>query len=167
MEKKYISIFAISMVLAVSVSSAAAEGISQLTSNFSNHQYPSSANGQIAWYASDGSDNEIYYWDGSKVIQVTKNSNVDDRYPSLSFKSGTVEIAWERFNNNTGFYDIWYWNGTSETQITNSGGDDFRPSLHNGTIAWYGHDGSDWEIYFFDGSSVQQITNNAVNDLSV
>jgi hypothetical protein len=169
MKKIYISTIIVLAFVTASFSSAAAAVISQLTNNFSQHQPASTANGHIAWWAWDGNDSEIYYWDGKKITQITNNS-VEDQSPSLSFKSGTVEIAWHRFNNNTGFFDIWYWNGTTETQITNSGGNDIFPSLHNGTIAWYGGNPADqttFEIYFWDGNNVQQITNNAVTDWQV
>jgi hypothetical protein len=66
---------------------------------------PSLYNGKIAWAGWDGTDNEIYYWDGATTRQITNNS-VADSEPKLF--NGT--IAWVQINGAN--YEIYYWNGT-------------------------------------------------------
>jgi hypothetical protein len=83
--------------------------------------YPSIYNDTIAW----SQDNEIFYWDGEQIIEIT-NNNIVDIKPSL-YKT---TIAWE------GGGDIYYWDGSKITQITESTALDENPSLYNGRIAW-------------------------------
>jgi hypothetical protein len=140
---------------------AAAEN-SQLTNSFSQHQYPSTSDGYIAWDAYDGNDYEIYYWDGSDIVQLTNNS-VTDKNPSIYVSSGVIQIAWQQWDGASN-YEIWYWDGSTTTQVTNYSGNDINPSLYNGQIAWVSWDGSDYEIVFWDGNNVEYVTNNTVED---
>ena len=159
---KYFNIFATCMALTAFTVGISAADSSQLTHSFDNHNYPSTYNGKIAWSASDGNDDEIYYWDGKTITQITNNDQ-NDRDPSISANNGTIEIAWESNDGND--YEIYYYNGSTIIQVTSNNYDDIDPSLHDGEIAYTGWDGNDWEIYYWDGNNVDQITNNDVYDV--
>jgi hypothetical protein len=51
-------------------------------------------------------------------------------------------------------------------RMTNNSTDDKDPSLYNGTIAWSGWDGHDYEIYYWNGTTTQQMTDNFYDDTS-
>jgi formylglycine-generating enzyme required for sulfatase activity len=131
--------------------------VQQITTNNVYDFYPSLYNGTIAWQGWDGSDLEIYYWNGSTIQQITNNS-VDDIYPSPY--NGT--IAWQHWDGSD--WEIYYWNGSTIQQITDNSVNDYSPSLYNGAIAWYASDGSDGEIYYWNGSTIQQISDNSEDD---
>ena len=124
--------------------------------NFDSHGkfYPTIHENNIAW--SQG--NEILYWDGEQITQITDN-DIEDLKPSL-YKS---TLAW------VGDGDIYYWDGSTITQITESDAIDNNPSLYNGRIAWQssvvGDDNSS-EIYFWDGKDIYRITNNEKPDFN-
>ena len=66
-----------------------------------DNKAPSLYEGTIAWQSWDGHDWEIFYWDGTNVMQVTDN-DVDDTAPSLYNGS----IAWQ--SRNGADYEIFY-----------------------------------------------------------
>ena len=66
-----------------------------------DNKAPSLYEGTIAWQSWDGHDWEIFYWDGTSVMQVTDN-DVDDTAPSLYNGS----IAWQ--SRNGADYEIFY-----------------------------------------------------------
>jgi hypothetical protein len=113
----------------------------QLTNNNTIDESPSLYSGAIAWQQWDGTDSEIYYWDGNNTIQITDN-NTDDWLPSLY--NGT--IAWHGWDGND--FEIYYWDGVIITQVTDNNADEGRVSLWRGTIAWDRFDGNDTEIYY-------------------
>ncbi|MEA3489097.1 MAG: hypothetical protein U9R44_01985 [Candidatus Omnitrophota bacterium] len=131
----------------------------QVTDNTTNDQHPSLYNNEIAWQGWDGTDYEIYYWDGTTTTQITSNT-IPDRFPSLY----NGEIAWHGGYDAGDDYEIYYWNGATTTQITDNAAQDSNPSLYNGEIAWQGNEGGDYEIYYYNGTTTTQITTNAVTD---
>ncbi|MDP7444058.1 MAG: hypothetical protein QGI87_06885, partial [Candidatus Bathyarchaeota archaeon] len=49
----------------------------QLTDNDYDDTSPQIHDGQVTWHGSDGSDYEIYLYDGSSVTQLTNNEYTD------------------------------------------------------------------------------------------
>ena len=76
--KKYLSVFALAVILGfttISTSYAVTYDTIQLTNNSSDDWDPQiNANGYVVWEGYDGSDGEIFLYDGTNTTQLTKNS---------------------------------------------------------------------------------------------
>lgn len=108
--------------------------------------------GQVVWSEWDGTDHEIFFYDGTTVIQLTDNDRID-RFAQIN-DSGTV--AWYGLG-------VWLYDGASTIQIAADGGVGVQLN-NNGEAVWEGGDGSDTEIFLYDGSGVTQITDNVFDD---
>jgi hypothetical protein len=74
MKKVLITLWLLTISLA-SVSVSYSLTIKQITHNFYNDWYPQINNhGYVVWYEFDGTDNEIFLYDGMNVKQLTHNS---------------------------------------------------------------------------------------------
>jgi hypothetical protein len=49
-------------------------------------------------------------------------------------------------------------------RLTYNNMNDIYPSAYEGTIAWQGHDGNDYEIFYWNGAEIKQITENDYDD---
>jgi hypothetical protein len=105
-------------------------------------------NGEIAWGGWDGTDWEIYYWDGNSTTQITDNYD-RDHFVSIYDSA----IAWSSQG------DIYYLDGDTVTRVTNDSIYNYFLSLHDGTIAWTGND---FKIYYWDGTSIVQVSEDRV-----
>ena len=153
--KKALIISAIIIFLAIGQASGnAGFVIFRLTNNTTNDSDPSLYNGTIAWIGTGGSDDDIFYWDGSTTVNVSDNAFCCDDSPSLFNRA----IAWE--GSDLSDSEIYYWNGINIINITDNNVSDRRPSHYNGTVAWEGWDGNDFEIYFWDGTTTINVSNN-------
>lgn len=108
--------------------------------------------GQVVWSEWDGTDHEIFFYDGTTVIQLTDNDRID-RFAQIN-DSGAV--AWYGLG-------VWLSDGASTIQIAAEGGVGVQLN-NNGEVVWEGGDGSDTEIFLYDGSGVTQITDNDFDD---
>jgi hypothetical protein len=144
-----VAIFSV-LLLATSSSHAA---IYRLTDNAINDFYPAVYHGTIAWAQWDGNDTEIYYWDGTTVIQLTDNST-SDILPALY--DGT--IAWQ--GGEATDTEIYFWDGTDIIRVsTDDTTENTSPALYDGTIAWSARDASkNFQIYYWDGTTITQVT---------
>jgi hypothetical protein len=62
----------------------------QLTNNSLVDLNPQINNsGQVVWVGDDGTDKEIFYYDGNTVIQITDNTNWDN-YPQINANGHVV-----------------------------------------------------------------------------
>jgi hypothetical protein len=130
-----------------------------------NEINPSAHGGGIAFQANTN-NNDIYYFNGTSVTQVT-NTSADDRRPSL----WSGNIAFRRGVTNSA--EIHYWNGSAFSQVTNNSTPDVRPSLYmdgsTATIAWQRYEtGTSRDIYYHNGSSESKVddTSNLYPDES-
>ena len=115
--------------------------------------------GHVVWYGWDGSDWEIFYYNGTTITQLTDNS-YDDLYPHINNAGHVVWYGWDGSD-----WEIFYYNGTTITQLTdNSYSDGFPQISNNGHVVWHGQNGSDWEIFYYNGTTITQLTDNAYND---
>jgi Ca2+-binding RTX toxin-like protein len=120
---------------------------------------PQLSGNNAVWYTSDGTDWEIYFWNGKTTTQITQNLT-SDRNPQISRDN---KVIWEGYDGTD--WDIYLWNGTSIQNISNNSTDDSAPQITwNDNMVWEGYDGNDWEIYFWNGGNVIQLTNNATDD---
>lgn len=144
-------------------------GVTQLTSDAANDQYPKwSADGTKIVFDSDrDGDFEIFVMnaDGSGVSQLTSNTALD-AIPSWS-PDGTKILFYSNRDGNDEIY-VMKANGTGLTNLTNNaasdGGANFSPD--GSKIAFFSTRSGYAHIYLMnpDGSSVTQLTSGSYND---
>jgi len=136
----------------------------QLTDNTSPDEYPQiNASGQVVWYGFDGSDNEIFFYDGTEITQLTNNS-YNDVWPQIN---ASGQVVWVGYDGSD--YEIFFYDGSTVTQLTSNTYNDEYPQINaSGQVVWQSKGGSDngpdYEISFYDGSTITQLTDNTVRD---
>jgi hypothetical protein len=126
------------------------------------------ASGQITWIAHDGEDPEIFFHDGSSVVQITDNSDFDNN-PFISDAGGIVWTS-QSGGSGGGSTDVYLYHGGLTTQITDTPDlDEYWPQINaNGDITWAAAtaDGVDQEVFFRSGTTAltTQVTNNSTSD---
>ena len=130
--------------------------VTQLTNNSSGDDSPAISGNNVVWSGYDGTDSEIFFYNGISTTQLTNNSR-DDYAPAIS-GNNVVWYGWD------GDYEIYLYNGTSTIQLTNNTTNDFSPAISGNNVVWYGWDGTDYEIYLYNGTSTTQLTSNNYND---
>ncbi len=135
----------------------------QLTSGGHAAKYARIAAGNITWYASDGTDDEIYLYDGTATRKVTDNTR-PDKAPRVS----ATHVVWRGFDGNDDeiyLYDI----ATGDTTpITDNDHQDYYAALTDRAVVYTGSDGNDYDVYVYDIASgaVTALTDNDANDWS-
>ena len=118
---------------------------------------------RVVWSDWDGDtvnyDDEIFYYDGTTVTQLTNNA-VSDLSPRIS---GT-NVVWQ---GGAGDTEIFLYDGTTITQLTDNALGDVLPEVAGDRVAWVGWDGSDWEVFLYDGATTTQLTDNSLPDQEV
>jgi len=142
--------------------------ITQITDNSFDDLSPKISGSNIVWYGSDGTDHEIYLFDGTSTIQITDNT-LDDTNPEIS-GNNLVWIAQdpalqdadppESGSDN----EIYLYNGTSTTQLTDNSVNESALKISGENIVWAASDGNDNEIYLFDGTNTTNISDNNYDD---
>lgn len=147
-----------------------------LTTQLTNTDYdniaPVMGTGQnLVWSGFDGSDWEVFYYNGSTTTQITDNSFDDahtsylymgevNYYPALINSSNN--IIWSGWDGTD--MEIYVYNATTgvTTQMTdNDYWDDFPRMNNNGIIAWRSQVGDTYYVNLYDGSSTSQIASNS------
>jgi len=84
----------------------------QITNNNYEDRRPRIHNGLITWSGWDGSDWEIFFWDGRSISQITDNS-YDDYGPEIH--NGQITWSGDKDRSN---HEIFFWDGQSVIQFT-------------------------------------------------
>jgi Cadherin-like len=134
-------------------------GAIALTNNALYESRPQISGTNVVWSASDGSDNEIYFFNGSTTIQLTDNDINDDP----SDISGS-NVVWEGVTVHD--TEIYFYNGSTTTRLTNNDTYDSNEQISGSNVVWSGYSDYDDEIYFYNGSTTTQLTNNDIYDSS-
>ncbi len=113
---------------------------------------------QAVWYGSDGSDDEIFYYDGSTVRQVTDNASVEYS-PTLSENGGMV---WSGIPAGETDYEIMMDMGAGPVRFTDNTVDELRVRMNGaGQLLWEERDpavpAAGKKLMFFDGLVTQQL----------
>jgi len=118
-------------------------GITQITDNSFDDEDPRiNDTGFVVWQGYDGSDTEIFLYDGMSITQITNNS-YDDRSPQINDNG---YVVWQRYDGSD--WEIFLYDGMGITQITDNSFDDEDPRINDtGFVVWQGYDGSDTEIF--------------------
>lgn len=154
----FLSAVAVSASVAISNSQYT---IIQLTDNsYDEYACHINDNGLVVWRGYDGSDDEIFLFDGTKITQITDNSYVD-RGPQINNKG---DVVWTGYDGSD--YEVFLFNGTSTSQITDNTYDEYCTRINdNGYVVWFaGADWDDYEVFLFDGINITQITDNSYED---
>lgn len=123
--------------------------------------------GQVVWKALESAfqDYEIFFFDGTKTIQISDNQTDQDFAPKVS----NGQVVWSSINGTNA--EIYLYNGSQTIQLTNNTANDLSPEISNGKVLWYQYQSipntqglSQAEIFFYDGTQTVQITNNQVDD---
>ncbi len=135
-------------------------GLIQLTNRSITNSYPEISGSNVVWTGWDGTDYEIYFYDGTSTTQLTNNS-IEDQNPRISGSN----VVWSGYDGND--WEIYFYDGNSTTQLTNNSVEDYNPEISGSNVVWSGYDATgDLEIFFYDGNSTTQLTNNYINDFS-
>jgi cysteine-rich repeat protein len=115
------------------------------------------------WVELDGGDEEVFYFDGSTVLQLTDN-DYDDDQPQVH---GDTVVWRGRSGSDT---EIFVYDGDAVAPLTDDDRNDRSPQVSMGengvTIAWVKNDGNDDELWMFDGCEASQLTDNAKADVA-
>ncbi len=83
------------------------------------------SNGHSVWTGFDGTDYEIYYYDGKQTINLSNNTG-EDRFPQINDQN---HIVWQSFNGSDN--DIYYYDGSGVRTISSNPADDQYPHIKN------------------------------------
>ncbi len=130
--------------------------ITQLTDNDYEEWSPKVSGPNVVWEGYDGTDSEIFLYDGNATVQITNNS-YQDYAPEVSGSN----IVWLGHDGNDD--EVFLYDGAI-TQLTNNEYDDYGPDVSGSNVVWTGYDGSDLEIFLYDGVATTQLTDNGYHD---
>jgi hypothetical protein len=127
------------------------------------------ANGHVVWSGGKGSDEEIWYFNGSlppSPVNISQAPDDNDMKPQIN---AAGHVVWYRLVSLN--YDIYYHNQTQVNLISvdpddpdKFAGYDVRPQLNaKGQVVWESNQGSDYEIFFYDGSTMTTPANISQN----
>lgn len=127
------------------------------------------AQNQYVWRALESGfqDYEIFFFDGTKTIQISNNQTNEDYTPKVS----NGQVVWYQYNGSDA--EIFFYDGTKTIQLTDNTANDESPQISNGQILWYQFDAlpetedpddSEPEIYLYNRSQTIRVTDNEVND---
>lgn len=112
---------------------------------------PRISGGQVAWFAWDGHDYEIFLYDGSQVVQLS-NNDYNDQYPEIY----AGQVAWLSYDGHD--YEIFLYGDGKVLQLTNDDFSCWKPQIGSGGVVWQGYNGNNHEIFYYDGTQVSQMT---------
>ena len=121
-------------------------------------------NGYVVWEGYDGTDWEIFLYDGIETIQLTDNS-YDDFNPQIN---NNGYVVWEGQSVGGADYEIFLYDGFNTIQLTANSYEDGRPQINdNGYVVWEGQllgGSNSSEIFLYDGATTIQLTDNSYED---
>ncbi len=122
--------------------------------------------GMVVWSGYDGTDYEIYFWDGLTPVSITQvtDNDVNDSRPNIN---NAGEVAWQASDGTD--LEIYFWDGQFPPadhilQVTDNTADDTDPCLNQGgELVWRAWVSTAWQIFQWDGqtptaSHITQIT---------
>ncbi|MHC4913216.1 MAG: TolB family protein [Planctomycetota bacterium] len=101
--------------------------ITQLTDNNYGDNSPQIHGSNVVWYGDDGTDFEIFLYDGNTVTQLTYNSRTD--YNPQVYGS---HVAWRGYTEHSS--EIFFYDGNTVTQLTHDTLRDKNPQIHGSNV---------------------------------
>ncbi len=113
-------------------------------------------NDNVVWSGYDGTDYEIFFWDGQlpaadHVTKITDNGQND----AGARINNDGELVWHASDGSDN--EIFHWDGQFPlvdhiTRITDNTADDLNPNINEaGNVTWRGVVGTEWQIFHWDG----------------
>jgi hypothetical protein len=137
--------------------------INQLTTTGTVNEYNPliSGNNNVVWGVSDGTDNEIYFYNGTtKVTTQITNNAVED----IDYQIDGNRVVWRQFDTVNSDYEIYLYDATPATptitRLTNNDHNDYGPSIAGTSIAWNGYDNptGSWRMFFYNVTTATTTT---------
>ncbi len=125
--------------LAANSAQATAWTVTQLSNDLGGGPHIYGSN--VVWSGYDGSDMEIFLYDGNSTTQLTNNSYND--YDPQVYGSNVVWMGEEGWSD----AEVFVYDGNSITQLTNNSHIEYPPQVYGYNVVWYGFDGNDFEIF--------------------
>lgn len=116
--------------LSTNFASSRSVQVTRLTNNGGSY-VPHISGSSIVWRGSDGSDNEIFLYDGNRVSQLTNNSTYDSD-PQVS----DAYVAWINGSGNEAEIMLYRRATGTTTQLTENGLRDDELQVSGSTVAW-------------------------------
>ncbi|MCK5398286.1 MAG: hypothetical protein KAJ33_08560, partial [Thermoplasmata archaeon] len=128
-----------------------------------SNDYPLINNlGQVVWrgwgpastYLS--STSQIYFWDGTEVIQIT---NYTDNYVENPRINNNGYVVWT-WGEDDFHFEVYLWDGSEIIQITDNIEKEYAPDINDkGEIVWWQNDG----LFMWNGSEIIRITSTGTD----
>jgi hypothetical protein len=130
--------------------------IKALTNNATADDAPLISGSNVIWLNTNGTDNSIYFYNGSVTTQLSSNIT------SYQYQILGSNAAWVGKNGTD--YELYFYNGFTTTKLYSNAEDNIDHKLSNSGVAWVRRGNRvDDELYFYNGSTTTQLTNNAAN----
>lgn len=104
---------------------------------------PAISGSTVVWHGTiygDGTDDEIFLYQGGAPIQLTDNEEED-----INAAISGANVVWQGWDGHD--WEIWFFDGLTAQQITDNETDDEHPDVSGFDVVWEGDDGNDREIY--------------------
>ncbi len=145
---------ALAIIAAVAcLATPSAAAVRSVDVGLADNAAPAIDEGQVVWQGWDGSNWQIYLFDGSQVFQLSHGA-ANNKKPLI--RKGRV--VWQAFDGR--FWQIFYFDGYQVYQLTNSGlGNQQAPRLDDdGNVVWEGWDGRHWQVYLYNGGHTTRLS---------
>ncbi len=115
------------------------------------------SDGCVAWAAHGyGQDDEIYYFDGTTIHQLTDNSAGEVPH---DMDGGAV--VWT--SAESGISQVYVYRNGVTTRLDTPGREALFPRISGQNVAWIGRAGAD-DLFVYDGTTIQQVTDDSYAD---
>jgi|GEM_PF-5174461 len=124
-----------------------------------NHHVHINNNSEAVWSGSDGTYQQVYYWNGTTITKIDVNS--DNGYFTYPTISDDGDIAWD--SRHGSIYEIEYYNASTHVvqTLVSSNINKSNPCLDlNDNVAWYGYNNNDFQLnYRTSDGTISQLAN--------
>ena len=119
---------------------------------------------ELAWYASDGENNDLFIWDGYQTINLDELLGQELAPISQPVWSADGRLTWSAATT-LGGTEIFTWDGQQIVNISQHPNEDREPAWSaDGRLAWVSYrDRDDPEVYVWDGQETINISRNPGN----
>ncbi|MEM8674505.1 MAG: hypothetical protein AAGF83_11610 [Cyanobacteria bacterium P01_G01_bin.67] len=129
----------------------------QQTTQLTNHNdisdfFPQISGNNIVWSVQTEDSAEIFFYNGQKTIQLTKD-DVYDMFPQISGSN----VVWNKHTDNGA--EIFLYDGVKTARLTNSKKEDLYPQIFGENVIWQHGIYNDKEknIFFYNGKNSETI----------
>ena len=119
----------------------------------------------VAWWAYDGGNNEIFIWGSLPKTKISGDNGLDNRYPRISGSNVVWEAKDTSSDNDT---DIFYWDPSSGViRFTDNDYQDRFPQISGSIIVWHGMNSLGTSLELFVATKCTSPTKDLSGDCKV